>query len=172
MGSSARLQSLTLRAKGLELPNGLVLDSVEVDSGPATFDTEAGGVALGQPAALVARLGPASLQRFLAGRLPAAVRDVAVAFQAGEIGVLARAQMIVSVQVAIRLALRLESASQVHVAVLDVEPGLARALVEEEVAKANPVFDAAELPFPTQLESVEVGADAVVLRARVPGYPA
>lgn len=170
MGSSLRLSGLQLQAADVELPNGLVVDSLVLQAGPGQF--EDGSVSLASPASLVATIGPESIERLLAPRLPAAVRDLRVEFGHGEVGVLATAQVVVPVQVSMRLRLEVQDRARVVVVVQDVQPGLARGLIEEEVRKANPVFDASDLPFEAEIESVSVRPGAVELRASVVGYRA
>jgi hypothetical protein len=170
MGSSLRLSELRLQASGVELPNGLALDSLVMQSGPAAY--EEGSVSLASPAELVATVGPKAIERLLGPRLPGAVRDLRVECGDGEIGVLATAQVVVPVQVSLRLRLEVEDRARVVAVLEEVQPGLARGLIEEELRKANPVLDASDLPVEAAIESVEVRPGVIELRASVAGYRA
>jgi hypothetical protein len=85
---------------------------------------------------------------------------------------LATAQVVVPVQVSLRLRLEVEDRARVVAVLEEVQPGLARGLIEEELRKANPVLDASDLPVEAAIESVEVRPGVIELRASVAGYRA
>lgn len=163
MQSSFTLGQLEVTATAIGLPNGLTVDSLTIDATDVRVAEE--GTDFGGTAHAEAILTPASVQVFLAARVPEAVQDVRVAFEGGVLVVRARVTLLVTLDVTIRVELVLEQATRLVANVVSVEPGLARGLIEAEIAKANPLLDASELPVPLRLDSVSVEPDAVVLSA-------
>jgi hypothetical protein len=168
VGSSARIGHATISLGGLTLPNGLEVERVQAVGGGFAADLEAKSWTLDAPAEVEATVLPGAIESLLRSKLPASVRNVQVECAPGEIVVRAEAQLVLTVAVTIRVSARVVDGSRLELAVADVQPGLARGLVEDEVAKANPVIDTAGLPVRVVLESVEIGPGGVVLRASAP----
>jgi len=163
MQSSFELGCLEAKATGLRLANGLVVDSLEIEANDVAYvEAESG---MRGRANITARLLPASVERFLAAQVPASVQNVRVAFEDGEVVVRATATLILTVEVTVRVALELHAEAKLVAVVISVEPAIARRLIEDEIAKVNPLLDSSTLPILTRIQSIEVRPDAVTLTA-------
>ncbi|MCC6402652.1 MAG: LmeA family phospholipid-binding protein [Fimbriimonadaceae bacterium] len=163
MQSSFELSGLDAKVTGLRLANGLVVDSLEIEARDVAYVEVEGGMR--GRANITARLLPASVERFLAAQVPASVQNVRVAFEGGEVVVRAIATLILTVEVTVRVALELHDEAKLVAVVISVEPAIARRLIEDEIAKVNPLLDSATLPIPTSIQSIEVRPEAVTLTA-------
>lgn len=156
MDAEFSLLHLAVLGHGLKLPNGMVIDEVEiqadrlaiVDQKPK-FET---------PATTIVRISPESLQTFIASQLPAMVRDPQVRFQDGKILVSASVKVLVEISATATLSLVIQDQKKLLVELIDVDkPGPVRGILENQLDAVNPVFDAKDLPLDLKLERVAIG---------------
>lgn len=163
MQSSFDLEQLHATASNIRLSNGLVVDSVDLEASHVRFDEN--GASYEGFARAVARLSPESVEGFLAAQVPQMVQNVRVAFEGDQIVVRATASLMLTVEVTIRIGLEIQDDTRLAAVVQSVEPGLARRLIEDEIAKVNPLLDASDLPVSVEFESIVIAEDAVTLTA-------
>ena len=97
------------------------------------------------------------------------MHDFSVRAEDGKLHVRAKKTLLVELKVTAVATLRIVGGKQMWIDVesVDVMGAGAKNLVQSQIAKINPVLDAADLPLDATLESVEVGEGKVVLHGTV-----
>lgn len=151
--------------EGLALPFGLTIDSLELHGAGIEVDPEPFAIRTREPAAFEAHIGPASLAAFLERENPGGLYDFDVQARDERLHVQANLRMLVEMRVAVVCALEIEAGTRLIVRAEDVDVmGIgARGLVQGQLEKLNPLFDASQLPFGLRFESVEI-IDRILLR--------
>ena len=158
-----RLQEFAALLVGLQLPNGLRIDEIEIKGDGVGFDPDSKAVALDAPAKVEARVSAESLRMMLERELPTQVRDPRVSLQGGQIQVEVSVAMIVVMDVTCVVQLRVKDDSELWVDLVSVDkPGIVAGIVEAQLTKVNPVFRTKDLPFPFKITSVRV-ADRIIV---------
>lgn len=161
MPDQIKLASLAAFAQELELPIGLVLTEVEVQTGPALFEDMKFEVV--DPGNVTVRVSPDSLQAFIATKLPPMIRDLKISLKNGLIHATATAKVVVEVTATAMLRPVIFEEKELRLEVVDFEgPGVARGIMEKQIENQNPVFKTADLPFPLLLNRVEVSDQLIV----------
>lgn len=165
------LADLHAVATRVRLPGGLTLDRVQIDGGPAEATSEPPSVTLARPARLEATISEVSLAAYLEAQAPGGLRDFKVRAVEGKLVVEASVRMIVTLSGVAVCRLRIEGGRQVWVDLESVEmAGVgAAALVEAQLKKVNPVFDADSLPIKLTLDRVEAEGGKVTILGWVEG---
>lgn len=179
-GRYALAMSETIRAGAwaatfadLETTVGLAIEELTLQAGDTQIDTDPFGVTM-QPAELEAKITAQAVANFLEEKAPGGLSAFAVTLDDGKVIVEASARMIVEIRARVVCTLRIADGKQIWVdlASADGVPSPARGLVETNLAKVNPVFDAKDLPLDVTLTELEVGDGLIVLHgtaAWVPG---
>ncbi len=156
------VQRLHASLSDVALPIGLRLDDLKLMGGPAELQTEPWGVKTESAATLVVRISEQNLVAFLEKQAPGAVRGVKVHLADGQVTVEAAVRVLVDIPVKAICALRIHGEKQLFVDLVEVQAvAAARKVVENQIAKANPVLDVKDLPFNVLLKDVQV-ADGFV----------
>lgn len=154
---------------------GLVLDEVEIAGEGLEVDAEPFALRLPQPGSLRVRVGEASLAQFLSKKAPGALKNFRVALAEGEIRVKATATILFPIEVSATCLLRLEEEARLYVELKRMDSlggaGIA-GIVQGQLAAINPVFDAADLPFPVVLKTVEIADGFLDLKGAISPPPA
>lgn len=162
--------SLGALLTGVETPIGLILDEVEIAGEGLEVDGEPFALRLPQPASLRVRVGEASLARFLDGKAPGGLKNFRVSLAEDEVRVKATATVLFPIEVAATCVLRIEEGRRLCVDLKRMDSvggaGIA-AIVQRQLAAINPVFDAASLPFPVEIRTVEIAGGFLDLKGVV-----
>lgn len=163
MAHKISFDHISLSSQGLVLPMGLRVATLDlsIDQGSVDGDTRTYRWQGEAPAS--ARIDEKDLADFLTPRLPDSLKNVSVRCGDGVIQINAEAKIVFTVQVKVYCRLEIQANTQLVVKVHSVEPGIAESLVEGQVEKMNPVFQASDLPVPIQLSSVEVRDGSIFL---------
>lgn len=146
-----RLARLTITGAGLA-PSSTGLET----DGPLTFRAE---IAEDDLASFLIAMSPGGLTGFAAKIAPTAI------------SIRAKKRVIIEIPLAVECALEIEDRQRLNLRLLDASAFGAgvKNLAEGEIAKANPVFDAADLPVKTELDRVELGEGTLALYGEVFG---
>lgn len=160
--------SLVATLHGVMLDIGLRLDEVRIESRGASLGGDPMGLSLTEAAHAEVRVGPESLKRYLESKGPDVLREIEIAFRDGLIHIDAVARIMFEVSVKASCHLRIEDGKRLLVELdhVDVAGIGGRGLVQGQIDKINPVFDAADLPLDLTLEAVTIQDTAIVLTGR------
>ncbi len=168
-GADVHVESLAALFRNLRLPVGLVVDEVRLEGDGLALNTPKSSVGLDRPGRVVATISEHRLAEFLNLKAPGGLRGFAVRAEGGELTVTAQAPMLIPVKATAQCSLEIVDGKRLNVVLKDVEVlGLgARGLVEAQLDKLNPVFDAAELPLDVTLTRVEVEGGLLTLHGEI-----
>lgn len=168
---SLRVGSLEAKFGRIELEFGLVVESFEVSADGGSADLNPFALHLNQPGVAKAVVTEQAISDLLTKQAPGGLKDFQVSISGGLIYVEAKAQIVVSIPVKAVCTLEIEDGKRLMVRLkqVDVMGGGPKHLVESQLAKINPIFDAGDLPIDVRLETVEADAGLVVLRGIVVG---
>lgn len=142
----------------VKLSNGLVISEIalEVDE----FSLASGSFKPHSPKTgrVVATLTEPHIAEFLDTTLPSAVKKVDVQLIGGRIQVAALAKVVFDIKALALMHIEIVDGKQLHVILEDADPFPARGLIESQIENANPIFDAADLPFAVTIERTEIEA--------------
>lgn len=166
-----KVGGIDARFNNIELEFGLVVESFEVKSGEARADLDPFRLNLDEPGTARAVVTEKAIGNLLTKQAPGGMKDFSVKISGGYIYVEAKAQIIVTIPVKAVCTLEIEDEKRLMVRLesVDVMGGGPKNLIESQLAKINPIFDAGDLPIDVRLESVEVDAGRVVVLGRVIG---
>lgn len=158
------------RLYNLKTPMGLVLKEVRVKGVNlvASLPGEKSAkpvVEILEPATFEAFVDAEALKVFLDDRAPGGLRDFEIELVPGKIIAKATATVVIPIRASAVCTLRLEGERQLFVDIESVDlMGVgAKGLVEGQLAKVNPVLDAADLPLDIRLKEVEIVDGAIKL---------
>lgn len=156
MTNEASLESLVLDAHGLMLPIGLRVDKFSLDIGKSAAVIKPFSLGMQEPARFEATIGQESVAEFLEKKGLGGLKDFVVKADDGVVVIEATAKIIVELRVAVTCTLRVENETKLFVDLESVSvPGpMARNMVEKQLAKANPIFDLAEVAPTVKMHSV------------------
>jgi hypothetical protein len=158
---------LSVKVKGLVLPNGLHIDEGEVAGSAVSIGRDPFSLSAGPGSLAVVRVSCASLQAFLVGLDLPNLSEIEVSAEGGLLKVSATARVIVPIAATALCALEVEDGKRVNVRLESAEPAASRPLIERQFAQINPVLDLSALPFGLTVTAIEVGEDGVTLRGDV-----
>ena len=163
--------AIDARFENIELDFGLVVESFEVKGKGATAGMNPFALQLPEPGSAKAVVTEAAIGNLLKKQAPAGMRDFVVSISGGLIYVEAKAQIVVTIPVKAVCTLEIEAGKRLMVRLksVDVMGGAAKNLVENQLSKINPIFDAGDLPLDIRLDSVEADAGRVVVLGTVVG---
>lgn len=172
MSKEVRVAKANLEAQELVLPNGLTLDRVKLQASSLNIQTKPTTVSTGDTATVEVFVSIGHLLRFLDGQLPAQLSNVALSHRDGMLLIQASVNILISLEVAVLCRLVIKDEAQIWVEADKVQmAGVgAKSLIQDQLAKVNPVFDASELPFPLKLKSAEVTDEGVTIRGESPAF--
>jgi hypothetical protein len=155
--------------RNIELDFGLKIASFEIKSDAASADIDPFQLQLDNPGQLRAVVTESAVADFLEAKAPGNISNFTVKIAKGEILVTATASIVISVPVKASCFLEIVDGSQVFVRIksVDVMGGAAKGIVENQLAKINPILDVAELPISVQLTSVETENGEIILLGKV-----
>lgn len=166
-----KVGAIDARFSNIELEFGLVVESFEVKSGAARADLDPFTLHLENAGTAKAVVTEGAIGDLLTKQAPGGMKDFSVKISGGFIYVEAKAQIVVTIPVKAVCTLEIEGEKRLMVRLesVDVMGGGPKTLIEGQLAKINPIFDAGELPLDVRLDSVEVDAGRVVVLGRVVG---
>lgn len=155
----------------IELDFGLKVDSFKVMGQGAQILVKTGQLILPNPGTVEAVVSEASVAALLARKAPGGLKDFEVKIGGGLIEVNAKAQIVVSIPIKARCTLEIDQGKRLLVRLkeVDVMGGAARNLVESQMDKINPIFDAGDLPIDVELTSVDCDHGRIVIHGQVRG---
>ncbi len=153
-----KLGHLRVRIEKLETRVGLLIDELDVKGDSISVIAKPFAISAPSPASFTARVSQASVQAFLASKAPGGLRNFSVNLADGEIRVEAVARLIIDIRVKATCTLKIEEGTRLIAQLVqaDVLGGAASSLVQSQLAKINPLFDAAELPLSLFLIDVTI----------------
>lgn len=157
-----------LRLAGVALDNGLIVDEVLVETGDVSYEADRRTFVLPGQATVSARISAESILRFVRENPPEAVQDLQVALQDGLVRVSARMQGLLPLGVEAVGRLEIGEGTQIAFRPTSVRVagmGAPDALVERVLQSVNPLLDASALPFPVQIQRVDVTPREVRVQA-------
>ena len=155
MSHAIPIQHAQIDLSGMVLPNGLLVERISVAGRDVQIQPKPLDLILSAPGTLSAELTEGELARFISGQLPAAVRDVEVQCIGGRLQVAAIAKVVFEIRAIAMCRLEIVHGRFIYVRLESVEPGgPVGSLIESQIDRINPVFDAADLPLPVTLQSV------------------
>lgn len=160
--------SLRAELRRLCLPQGLVVDRIEVEGGEVAVQTEPFGLRA-TTSKVRATLAALDIADFLSREAPGGLKDFAVAIRGGKLYIEATARVLVEVRAKAVCTLRIDHGTAVYVDLESVDVmGLgAKGMVQNQLDQINPVLNVADLPVAIVLESIEADHDSVVLTGRL-----
>lgn len=155
------------------LPNGLKLDSVSVAGEALAITSDPFTMALKEPGRAEVRLRQPSIEAFLLPQLPDTLRDVMIRLIPGYVVANATMRVMFEMRGTAKFVLRVVGDSELHVEVesVDVFSGVAKPMIEKQLAAINPVFDTKDLPLRLKLSSARIEEGEVIVEGLVEGTP-
>lgn len=155
MEGTVQAAQLFLSLGMLKLPMGLTLDNVELVAQDVSASVPIKTVDHPQPAQVTVTVSKESLADYLAGKMPAQFRNLTVEIGTDQIVLLGQVNFVVNIPARVVVQLAISKGTELHVALLDVEPSLARSVVESQLQNQNPILKASDLPVELEFTSVE-----------------
>ncbi len=164
-----RVERAEVVLTGFLTPPGLRLDRLTI-SGAGLLPSRA-GLETDGPLAFRAEIRADDLAAFLDAAAPGGLTSVAARISPEGISLRAKKRVLIEVPLAAECLLEIEGRRRLNLRLLDASAFGAsmRNLAESEIAKANPVFDAADLPVRAELDRVELGDGVLTLFGEVYG---
>lgn len=164
------LGGLTANLTDVRLPVGLVLDSLELQTGAAKLEADPWKLALAQDGKVRARVSAANVAAYLESLRPGGLSEFRVALSDGLATIDAKARMIVEIPARAVCRLVIVEGRRLEVELVDVDVlGVAaEGLVRNQLDKVNPILDVKDFPIPMRLEKVTLTDGSVWLDGSVP----
>lgn len=165
-------KSLRATLTAVKLPVGLVLDEVEITTGPGKIRTKPWELNLDQAGAVTVRVSEGSVERFLLQKAPGGFGDIRVKLLSGRVLVDASIKVVfmdVSVKAICRLVVQDRQRLVVQLVSADMMGMAPERMIQNQIDSINPLLDVADLPIPLELDSVEVEAGWIVARGLLQG---
>ncbi len=162
-------QRMDAQFHGLMLPVGLRIDRFTVSSGAAHMSWPPFAITTEAAARAAVVVTEGSVAEFLEVKTPDNLKRFKVHCDKGKVVCEAVANLIVDIPVKAVCTLRIEDQSKVFVDVesVDVIGGGAKKLVENQLAKINPILDASSFPIQVKLDNVEVDGGEIVVTGTI-----
>ncbi|MCO5297553.1 MAG: LmeA family phospholipid-binding protein [Fimbriimonadaceae bacterium] len=172
MSESIRAGAWAATFADLETSVGLTIEELTLQADATRIETEPFAVSMA-PAELVAKISADAVAAFLEQKAPGGLQRFDVQLEDGKVVVEASARVIVEIRARVVCTLRLVDGKQIWVdlASADGVPSPVRGLVETNLAKVNPVFDAADLPLDVTLTSIEASDGVITLHGTAAWKP-
>lgn len=154
---------LTLSAKNLRLPIGLVLDTVEINVQDVNVASDPLHIQLEKAGTAGITVSESSIASFLEHLNPGGLSGFSVRIEDGIVHVQATMQMIFSIPVAATCSLSIADETKLLLELLDVSPAAGRQILEAQLATINPLFDVSNLPISVALTDVQAENGAIHL---------
>lgn len=162
MEGTVEAAQLFLSLGMLKLPMGLTLDSVELIAQNVSASVPVKTVDHPKPAEVTVTVSKESLAEYLAGKMPAQFRNLTVEIGADQIVLLGQVNFVVNIPARVVVQLAISKGTELHVALIEVEPSLTRPVVETQLQNQNPILKASDLPVDLEFTSVEYQPGASV----------
>lgn len=164
-----KVGAVKARFEQIELDFGLVVESFEVSGQEADCTADPFHIRLSQPGKARAVVTEGAVAQLLAAKAPNSIKDFQVQISDGLIYVEAKAQIVVTIPVKAACSLEIQEGKRLIVRIesVDVMGGAAKNLVESQIAKINPIFDASDLPIDIRLDTVDADAGKIVVDGTV-----
>ncbi|HXH61206.1 MAG TPA: LmeA family phospholipid-binding protein [Fimbriimonadaceae bacterium] len=154
---------MALRAGEVELPMGLSVDEITVESDGAGVETDPFSVSFDKPAKARVLVTAASVAKFLNETRPGGLADFAVETSEGLLVVGATAVVLIPIRAVAHCSLSIREGTFLDVVLKRIDPGAAAGIVEKQLAAINPILDTSGLPFKIEMQSVEIADGNIVV---------
>lgn len=155
MEGTVQAAQLFLSLGGIRLPIGLTLNQVELVAHDISATIPFQTVEHPLPAQLKVTITKESLADYLAGQMPPQFRNLEVEISADTLVLIGQVNFVVNIPARVVVQLVISKGKELHVALVEVEPALARPIVESQLQNQNPVLRAEDLPVEVQFSTVE-----------------
>ena len=138
-------------------PPGLVVQRIELSG--AGLVPHRHGLEVDEPVQFRATVGEVALAEFLDRERPGGMANFAVRIQPNAISVRATKKVIFTIPLAVECLIEIVDRSKLNIRLLQASAmgASVSTLAEDAIDKANPVFDAADLPVRVEFDRVELG---------------
>jgi len=168
MTNSLHLESLNVTATNMTLPMGLTVDEVVIASGAVDAELKPFSLNLAKPANATFRVSAANVAKLLEEKSPGGLKGFTVTISDGLVIVETTAKVIVEIRVATACTLRIDGGKRLFVDLDKVSvPGpMARNMIEQQLAKVNPILDLNEFAPSVTMESVTAEDGYITLKGK------
>lgn len=165
MKDGMQAESIAVLGNNVALPMGLTVDEIVIEAGETRAKFKPFSIELDQPGQIKARISAASIAAFLNKEAPGGLKDFAVTIADGFLTAEATARIIVELRVAAVCRLRIAERTQLWVDLesVSVKAPMAHSMVEQQLAKVNPLVDLKELASNLTLDAVTAEAGFVTV---------
>jgi hypothetical protein len=169
MTDGLHLESLHATATNVALPMGLTVDEVVLSAGRAEAQFKPFSLSLKKRAHVAVRVSAENVAKMLEEQSPDNLKNFTVTISDGLVIVENSAKVIVEIRVATSCTLRIEGGSKLFVDLGKVSvPGpMARNMIEQQLAKVNPILDLDDLLPSAHMDSVEAEDGYIKLKGTV-----
>lgn len=169
MTNDLHAEALALNLKGLVLPNGLRIESLQIEGEAVDVQFDPFEWNIVKPGKATALCLASDLTKMMTEKLPAQIEHVEAEFFDGYVQIFAKARMIVQISVDIEATLKIVDGKSLHIDLLKVDVGGmgAKSLVEDKINEANPILDASQLPIDITLDEVILDPGGITLYGTV-----
>jgi hypothetical protein len=152
------VESLEAVFRRVHLPVGLTLDELRIEGARSECTFEPFRIFLDRPGDLQITLTEESVARFLNEQAPGGLKDFSVKLAGGKVTVKATARVILEIRATAVCTLRIVEGKCLYVDLESVDAlgGAAKGLVENQLAKINPILDARQFPLDAVLTRIEI----------------
>ena len=173
MSHDLHAEALSLSLKGFVLPNGMRIESLNVEGEGVRVQLDPFGWELTKPGKATALCLASDLTNLMIEKLPAQVEKIEAEFFDGFVRIDAKARMIVQINVNIEAGLKIVDGKSLHIELMKVDVGGmgAKSLVEDKIEDANPILDVADLPIDMVLDEVIIDPGGITLHGTVNPNP-
>lgn len=161
--------SLNASFENIELDFGLTIAKFEITSETAAADIDPFNLQLQNPGNLRAVVTAEAVRRLLEAKAPGNISNFQVQIADGLIYVDATASIVINVPVKAACYLEIIDDKQIVVRIksVDVMGGAAKGIVENQLAKINPILDVRQLPLDIRLQEVAAQNNEIVVTGKV-----
>lgn len=151
----------------LHVEGGPKFDQVRIAGGPMELGLDPFSIKMDRQAVIEAEIHEASLLAFLRLQAPPQVGDISVRIADELIRISGSIRVIVELKASADCKLRVEDEKVIWVDLesADALGGAGRSMIENQIAKINPVFDASKLPVDVRIQSVVAQNGKIVISA-------
>lgn len=168
---SLKIGALNLNLENIELDFGLTIKTFSVQAQKGSAQLDPFELSLPQPGTLTATVTAESVQTLLATKAPKNISGFKVQIVDNQILIDASANIIVNIPVKAICGLHIIDGKRLEVTLegVDMMGGKATNIIQSQIEKINPIFEASELPIDVELTSVELEDNLITLHGIVKG---
>lgn len=165
--STVQIEAIQASVSGLILPIGLRIAHITFTSKSVSIVPNPFIVDLSEPAQIKAKITEKDLQDHLQKTAPGGLRDFEVLLADGKVAVTATAKVVFDVRATALCTLQIEDSVRLNVVLESVSVPMAYNIVQNQLTKLNPLFDASTPPLKGTITGAEIGEGEILLTMEV-----